>query len=67
MKELSNIVDQTLGMDRLLYAAYPLNSSHFMIYKEFNGDRVMILKDANTISPLFNNLIEADSWINSNS
>lgn len=67
MKDLTNIIDETLGVDRILYAAYPLNDSTFTIYKEYQGDRVMLIKDYNTISPLFNNLIEADAWINNNS
>lgn len=67
MKELTNIIDQTLGVDRILHAAYPLNDSTFTIYKEYQGDKIMIIKDYNSISPLFNNLIEATAWINNNS
>jgi glycine betaine/choline ABC-type transport system substrate-binding protein len=67
MKELTAIVENNLGSDYVIHASYTLNDIHYSIYKEYNGSRSVVMKDYNTLSPFFNNLIEADTWINTNS
>jgi hypothetical protein len=67
MKDLIDIINNNLGSDRIVHAKYELNNSHFSIYKEHDGTRCVVIKDHNTLSPFFNNLIEADTWINTNS
>ena len=67
MKELTTIVENNLGIDHVIHASYKLNDVHYTIYKEYDGMRNVVLKDHNTFSPFFNNLIEADTWINTNS
>jgi hypothetical protein len=67
MKELTAIVESNLGVDYVIHASYDLNSSHYTIYKEYDGIKNVVMKDYNTLSPFFNNLIEADNWINTNS
>lgn len=67
MKELTTIVDNNLGVDHVIHASYKLNDIHYTIYKEYNGSRNVVMKDHTTLSPFFNNLIEADTWINTNS
>jgi hypothetical protein len=67
MKDLTDIVDNNIGADRILHAAYELNSVYYIIYKEHDGTRCVVIKDHKTLSPFFNNLIEADTWINTNS
>jgi hypothetical protein len=67
MKDLMSIVDNNLGADRIRHTSYELNGVHYIIYKEHDGDRCVVLKDDTTFSPFFNNLIEADTWINTNS
>jgi hypothetical protein len=67
MKELTAIVENNLGGDYVIHASYKLNDIHYIIYKEYDGSRSVVLKDYNTLSPFFNNLIEADTWINTNS
>jgi hypothetical protein len=67
MKDLINIIDNNLGEDRILHASYDLNSIPYIIYKEHDGTRCVVIKNNNTLSPFFSNLIEADTWINTNS
>jgi glycine betaine/choline ABC-type transport system substrate-binding protein len=67
MKEITAIVENNLGGDYVIHASYKLNDIHYIIYKEYDGSRSVVLKDYNTLSPFFNNLIEADTWINTNS
>ncbi len=67
MKELTKIIEDNLGVDHVIHASYDLNNSHYTIYKEYDGMRNVVMKDYNTLSPFFNNLIEADNWINTNS
>ena len=67
MKELTKIVENNLGVDNIIHARYELNNFHYTIYKEYDGMRNIVIKDYNTLSPIFNDLIEADTWINSNS
>ena len=61
------IIESNIGMDRIMHASYDLNGVYYTIYKEHDGTRCVIIKDHNTLSPFFNNLIEADTWINTNS
>ena len=67
MKDLINIIDNNLGADRMLHASYELNGIYYIIYKEHDGTRCVVIKNNNTLSPFFSNLIEADTWINTNS
>jgi hypothetical protein len=67
MKELTKIVENNLGIDNVIHARYELNNNHYTIYKEYDGMRNIVMKDYTTLSPIFNDLIEADTWINSNS
>lgn len=67
MKELTKIVENNLGVDNVIHARYELNNIHYTIFKEYDGMRNMVMKDYNTLSSVFNDLIEADTWINSNS
>jgi hypothetical protein len=67
MKELTAIVENNLGVDYVVHASYELNGVHYIIYKEYEGMRNVVMKDHNTLSPFFNNLIETDNWINTNS
>jgi len=67
MKELTKIVENNLGMDYIIHARYELNNVHYSIYKEYDGMRNIVMKDYNTLSQVFNDLIEADTWINTNS
>ena len=67
MKDLIVIVENNLGADYVMHASYKLNDVHYTIYKEYDGMRNVVMKDYNTLSPFFNNLIEADNWINTNS
>jgi len=67
MKELTSIIENNLGVDNVIHARYELNNIHYTIFKEYDGMRNVVLKDHNTLSPFFNNLIEADTWINTNS
>jgi hypothetical protein len=67
MKELTKIVENNLGIDNVIHARYELNNNHYTIYKEYDGMRNIVMKDYNTLSPIFNDLIEADTWINTNS
>jgi hypothetical protein len=67
MKELIDIVQNDLGVDYVIHASYELNGSHYTICKQYDGMRNVVIKDHNTLSPFFNNLIEADNWINTNS
>ena len=67
MKELTAIVESNLGVDYIIHASYDLSNSHYTIYKEYDGMRNVVMKDHNTLSPFFSNLIEADNWINTNS
>jgi len=67
MKSLTAIVENNLGGDYVIHASYKLNDIHYTIYKEYDGMRNVVMKDHNTLSPFFNNLIEADNWINTNS
>jgi len=54
-------------VDYVIHASYDLNNFHYIIYKENDGMKNVVMKDYNTLSPFFNNLIEADNWINTNS
>jgi hypothetical protein len=67
MKELTAIVQNDLGVDYVIHASYELNGSHYTIFKQYDGMRNVVMKDHNALSPFFNNLIEADNWINTNS
>lgn len=67
MKDLTNIINETLGVDYILYDTDIVNSLVFTIYKEFKGDKTMVIKNYESISPLFNDLTEASAWININS
>ena len=67
MKELISIVENNLGADYVTHASYKLNNVHYIVYKEYDGMRSVVMKDYATLSPVFNNLIEADTWINTNS
>ena len=67
MKELTAIVENNLGVDHVIHASYDLNGFQYTVYKEYNGTRNVVMKDHNTLSPFFNDLIEADTWINTNS
>jgi hypothetical protein len=67
MKELTAIIENNLGADHVIHASYKLNDSYYTIYKEYDGSRNIVMKDHNVLSPFFNNLIEADTWINTNS
>jgi hypothetical protein len=67
MKELTKIVENNLGVDNVIHARYELNNIHYTIFKEYDGMRNMVMKDYNTLSSVFNDLIEADNWINTNS
>ena len=67
MKELTAIIENNLGVDYVIHASYDLNSSYYTIYKEYDGMRNVVMIDHGTLSPFFNNLIEADTWINTNS
>ena len=67
MKELTRIIQNNLGIDYIIHASYELHNIHYTIYKEYDGMRNVVMKDHNTLSPFFNNLIEADNWINNNS
>ena len=67
MKELTTIVINDLGVDYIIHASYELNGSHYTIFKKYDGMRNVVMKNHNALSPFFNNLIEADNWINTNS
>ena len=67
MKELTKIVENNLGVDNVIHSRYELNNIHYTIFKEYDGMRNMVMKDYNTLSSVFNYLIEADNWINTNS
>lgn len=67
MKELTGIIQNNLGVDYIIHARYELNNVHYTIYKEYDGMRNIVMKDYNTLSSVFNDLIEADTWINTNS
>ena len=67
MKELTSIIENNLGTDNVIHARYELNNIHYTIFKEYDGMRCVVVKDYNTLSPFFNDLIEADTWINTNS
>jgi hypothetical protein len=67
MKELTTIIENNLGVDYIIHARYKLNNVDYSIYKEYDGMRNIVMKDYLTLSPLFNDLIEADTWINTNS
>jgi hypothetical protein len=67
MKELISIVENNLGADYVIHASYKLNNVHYIVYKEYDGMRSVVMKEYATLSPFFNNLIEADTWINTNS
>ena len=67
MKELTKIVENNLGVDNVIHARYELNNIHYTIFKEYDGMRNMVMKDYNTLSSVFNDLIEADNWKNTNS
>ena len=45
MKDLINIIDNNLGADRMLHAAYDLNSIPYIIYKEHDGTRCVVIKN----------------------
>lgn len=66
MKELTNIISETLGVDYIVHETQTVNSLVFTTYKEHKGDKTMVIKNYSIISPLFNNLTEAAAWINSN-
>lgn len=66
MKELTTIIEYILGEDSRIYDRQIHNDIHYTLYKEFNGSRNVVMKDYNTLSPFFNDLTEADNWINTN-
>ena len=67
MKELTSIIENNLGVDNVIHARYELNNIHYTIFKEYDGMRNVVMINYGTLSPFFNNLIEADTWINTNS
>lgn len=67
MKELTNIVSNLLGSDHTIENSYYNNNNHFYIYKKYEGDQCLVIKNFTELSPLLDNLIEANNWVNNNS
>jgi len=44
MKELISIVENNLGADYVTHASYKLNNVHYIVYKEYDGMRSVVMK-----------------------
>jgi hypothetical protein len=65
MKHLTNIIVSNLGVDYTKEDSIVQNGHDFIVFKKFQEDFFIIMKDSNELSELLTSNEDVTNWINS--